>query len=204
MTRNLIRNRLTSNGHNLIGIGNGSSTFTNGVNGDLVGSTNAPLDAKLGPLADNGGPTLTLALLAGSPAIDAGSDGNCSPTDQRGEPRPAGLHCDIGAFELDNPPVAICRDVTVSLVSGCTTNVSIDDGSFDPDTGDTVTLSQSPPGPYPVGITTVTLTATDGIGATEFLYRNGDRCGRHSAKYHMPGEQNSVGYIAGWSGCHIC
>jgi hypothetical protein len=58
-------------------------------------------DAMLGPLADNGGPTETHALLAGSPAIDAGSS-DCPPpaTDQRGVLRPQGAACDIGAFEL--------------------------------------------------------------------------------------------------------
>jgi hypothetical protein len=67
---------------------------------------------------------------------------------------------------LDNPPVAICKNVTISLASGCATNVSVNNGSFDPDAGDTITLSQSPPGPYPRGVTTVTLTVTDGVGAT--------------------------------------
>jgi hypothetical protein len=53
----------------------------------------------LAPLADNGGPTQTMALLAVSPALDAGN--NCPPTDQRGLPRPQGPGCDIGAFELE-------------------------------------------------------------------------------------------------------
>jgi len=60
--------------------------------GDLPGV--APL---LGPLANNGGPTDTHALLAGSPALDAG--GTCPATDQRGVTRPQGPACDIGAFE---------------------------------------------------------------------------------------------------------
>ncbi len=54
--------------------------------------------AKVGPLANNGGPMLTHALLDGSPAIDAGS-ANCPPTDQRGIGRPQGAACDIGAYE---------------------------------------------------------------------------------------------------------
>jgi hypothetical protein len=65
--------------------------------GDLPGV--APL---LGPLANNGGPTDTHALLAGSPAIDAG--GICAPTDQRGVTRPQGPACDIGAFEAPATP----------------------------------------------------------------------------------------------------
>jgi predicted outer membrane repeat protein len=55
--------------------------------------------AQIGPLQDNGGPTLTHALLAGSPAIDAGGAANCPTTDQRGVARPQGATCDIGAYE---------------------------------------------------------------------------------------------------------
>jgi hypothetical protein len=57
-------------------------------------------DPKLGPLADNGGPTLTMALLPGSPAIDAGNTSLAPATDQRGVPRPFSLAADIGAFEF--------------------------------------------------------------------------------------------------------
>jgi len=89
----------------LVGASDGSFGFTNGVNGDLVGSTNAPLDAVLGPLADNGGPTLTMALLHGSPALDAGDDALLQrpynlKTDQRGFARKSGAHVDMGAFEF--------------------------------------------------------------------------------------------------------
>jgi hypothetical protein len=61
-------------------------------------------DPLLGSLANNGGPTRTFALLAGSPAIDAGDDATCnaapvSGLDQRGIARPQGAHCDIGAYE---------------------------------------------------------------------------------------------------------
>jgi len=50
--------------------------------------------------ADNGGPTLTSALLFGSPAIDAGDNSTCASTDQRGAHRPVGPKCDLGAFEF--------------------------------------------------------------------------------------------------------
>jgi CSLREA domain-containing protein len=62
-------------------------------------------DPLLGPLADNGGGTDTMALGPGSPAIDAG--GNCPPpaTDQRGIARPLGAACDIGAFEAAAVPL---------------------------------------------------------------------------------------------------
>jgi hypothetical protein len=68
--------------------------------GDLSG-----IDAKLGPLQDNGGLTLTHALLAGSPAVDAGDNATCPTTDQRGVARPVDGDqdgtdvCDIGAYE---------------------------------------------------------------------------------------------------------
>lgn len=56
-------------------------------------------DPKLGALSDNGGATRTMALLAGSPAIDAITNVVCLATDQRGVARPQGGGCDIGAFE---------------------------------------------------------------------------------------------------------
>ncbi len=92
-------------------IGGKSSGLTNGVSGNLVGVTK-PL---LGTLADNGGPTETVALLAGSPAIDAGAASFAIPsgtitapaTDQRGALRgPGGLNAgtaiDIGAYEASS------------------------------------------------------------------------------------------------------
>ena len=54
----------------------------------------------LGALANNGGPTRTLALVAGSSAIDAAGDCTVT-TDQRGVARPQGAACDIGAYEVD-------------------------------------------------------------------------------------------------------
>ena len=67
-------------------------------------------DPLLGPLADNGGPTMTLAPLPGSPAIDRGDPVNFPAFDQRGEPRPAAggvcpqiLRPDIGAVEAQRP-----------------------------------------------------------------------------------------------------
>ena len=87
--------------NNLIGTG-GSRGLTNGVNGNIVGIA----DPKLGPLADNGGPNQTMALLPGSQAIDAGSnalalgpDGKPLLTDQRGYARIVNGIVDIGAYE---------------------------------------------------------------------------------------------------------
>jgi hypothetical protein len=90
----------TSLGHNLVGITGNSMGLVNGVNGDLVGTVAAPIDALLGPLTNNGGATYTMALLPSSPAIDAGDDA-LTGTDQRGVVRKCGQHVDIGAYELD-------------------------------------------------------------------------------------------------------
>ena len=62
------------------------------------GSDLVVTDAGLDSLADNGGPTLTHALLTGSPAIDAADDAVCPATDQRGVARVAA--CDVGSFEF--------------------------------------------------------------------------------------------------------
>ncbi len=89
--------QVTTLGHNIDG--DGTCGFTGP--GDQTG-----VDPLVGPLADNGGQTLTHALLDGSPAIDRGDDGACPPLDQRGTARPAdgdgvgGAVCDIGAFEV--------------------------------------------------------------------------------------------------------
>ena len=61
------------------------------------------VDPLLGPLQNNGGPTLTHALLLGSPAIDAGDDGAAPGTDQRGISRPQEVATDIGAYEFERP-----------------------------------------------------------------------------------------------------
>jgi beta-glucanase (GH16 family) len=64
-----------------------------------VASDRIVADALLGPLADNGGPTPTHALLPGSPAHDAADAAFCLALDQRGAPRPQGAACDAGSYE---------------------------------------------------------------------------------------------------------
>jgi hypothetical protein len=78
----------------------GNNVFTDGTCFP-VGSDKIVGSPGLEPLADNGGPTLTHALLAGSPAIDAANAATCPPTDQRGVARPQGAGCDVGAFEYE-------------------------------------------------------------------------------------------------------
>jgi CSLREA domain-containing protein len=69
------------------------------VTGDEECMAGPVADPKLGPLQDNGGPTDTFALQAGSAAIDAASAPGCPPFDQRGVARPVGGPCDAGSFE---------------------------------------------------------------------------------------------------------
>ena len=81
--------------------------FTNGENGDIIGTLENPIDPLLGELQDNGGATPTQALLEGSPAIDTGSNPNNLETDQRGSgfDRTVGEATDIGAFEVQTDTV---------------------------------------------------------------------------------------------------
>jgi hypothetical protein len=90
----------------------GTSNNVWGVMADLghnLSSDNTPVwssgtslnntDPRLLPLATNGGPTLTMALRAGSPALNTANCASTPPTDQRGVARPDGPGCDIGAYE---------------------------------------------------------------------------------------------------------
>ncbi len=80
------------------------------------------MDFGLSVLADNGGPTPTIALLTGSSLIDAGDNPICanSPVnnlDQRGVTRPQGAACDIGAYESYDGPISPGETVRVSVDS---------------------------------------------------------------------------------------
>jgi parallel beta-helix repeat protein len=90
-----------SNGNNLVGATNGTSGW---VSSDLTGTSAQPLNPVLAPLGNYGGPIQTMALLPGSPAIDAGSNALIpagATTDQRGLSRIVNGVVDIGAFESE-------------------------------------------------------------------------------------------------------
>jgi uncharacterized repeat protein (TIGR01451 family) len=101
-------------------IDNGNTCGFSG-NNDLINT-----DALLGPLADNGGPTLTFLPLTGSPAIDGAgiSNPNCPADDQRGFTRPQDgngdtvASCDIGAVEvqLNNIDLTIVKQTNATVV----------------------------------------------------------------------------------------
>jgi CSLREA domain-containing protein len=108
-------------------IDQGASCWSTSVSGDLQNT-----DPMVGTPADNGGPTLTMALLPGSPAIDRVPVGSCVDqqpmpqpvtSDQRGTARPQGSACDSGAFEVvqtapPSPPASPPSAVAPSGITG--------------------------------------------------------------------------------------
>jgi hypothetical protein len=140
---------------------------------------------KLGPLANNGGPTFTHALMAGSPAIDAGDDSVVDPmgtymltTDQRGNgfPRKVCTHVDIGAYEFGGgvAPTVNCPNnistfsdpgTSTASVSFNVTASDLCDGALTP----TCKIGGTPitsPHVFPAGVTTVTCSATNSQSLT--------------------------------------
>jgi large repetitive protein len=132
-----IRNTIIANNLNVSGASDAncyihpdatpSFSGTNIANGNCA-TDPAILDTNpmLGPLANNGGPTKTYAVLLGSPAIDAGT--LCSEaTDQRYVVRNQGASCDIGAFEFNDygrftitigPNIAVSQKTGIAMVTG--------------------------------------------------------------------------------------
>jgi predicted outer membrane repeat protein len=109
-----------SDGYNFDG--DGTCLDTGGLlAGDVRGTTTTPLNAKLAPLADNGGATLTRKPMPGSPLIDRGSPAlTCPSTDQRGVARPIDgdgngtKACDKGSVEAPVlPPKLTVKGVKV-------------------------------------------------------------------------------------------
>ena len=110
---------IQSGGYNLLGDSAGC------VLNEDPATSRIDVDPKLGPLADNGGATLTHAVLdnfspaagSASPATPGSGSGACETTDQRGVARPGGQRCDIGAYEspyLPAPPLS-CNGLTATI-----------------------------------------------------------------------------------------
>jgi hypothetical protein len=192
---------LTSGGYNLVGSGDGCG-LTNGVNGDQVGTSSSPIDPLLGPLQNNGGPTLTMMPLPGSPAIDAVAAAACQVgVDQRGSPRPDEAAdngtCDIGAYESGplasstaTPTATPTQTPTSSATPTATPTASatplptgtivVATGTVDPSGGQ---LSGTLPSGEPIAVvfpsgavsTTVTVTITALGGAPPVTPPDGDQ-----------------------------
>lgn len=100
-----------SNGYNLDDANDCGFTGT----GDIRGA-----NPNLSTLAANGGPTQTMALPAGSPAVNSANPQDCVATDQRGVARPQGPRCDIGAYELKIETPTTSTPVPAPPVTGGT------------------------------------------------------------------------------------
>ena len=142
-----------------------------GLNGTGDKQNTNPL---IGPLQNLGGPTDTRPLLAGSPAIDAGNNSTCFPTDQRGVSRPQGSRCDIGAFEaavtldtvIDTAPPSRTRDRTPTFTfssnqPGTTFECSLNSSPFAPCTSP-LSLPELPAGTH-----TLEIRARDAAGTVD-------------------------------------
>jgi hypothetical protein len=103
---------LQSDGYNIIG--NNADAVISTQPTDQIGTPAAPIDPLLGPLTHNGGPTLTLALESGSPAIDHGNPATSGPEDQRGYGR-VGVP-DVGAFEFGGVATTLANISTRAFV----------------------------------------------------------------------------------------
>jgi hypothetical protein len=140
--------------YNLIGNGSGGLSTSNH---NLLGWSAHPLNPLLAPLGNYGGPTQTMALLPGSPAIDAGNRAYGGSTDQRGKARVGAR--DIGAFES--------QGFIVNVSSGNNQSASIY-GAFADPLVVSVTANNSVE-PVASGIITFTAPAS---GASAFLGGN--------------------------------
>jgi hypothetical protein len=158
-------------GHQDIAVGNCGTGNVSVLRGNGTGSFSAPL------------------------TFPAGSGDSCrlASADLDGDGRPdlvassqLGLAVLLNNSESPKtPPVAVCHNVTVAAGPSCKANASIDGGSFDPQ-GEALTLTQSPSNPYSLGLTPVTLTATNTGGESA-------RCnGQVTVADNTPPQINSI------------
>jgi hypothetical protein len=143
----------------LIGDATGATILNNPIIGSRIGSAGSPINPLLGPLADNGGATKTHALLAGSPAINAGNPSaragifGVPQYDQRGLPfgRVSGGRIDMGAFESrtnmpgDFSGNGVIDSVDIDLLAAAAAN-DPSNVAYDLNGDGSVTYSVSPAG----------------------------------------------------------
>jgi CSLREA domain-containing protein len=173
-----------SGGYNLVGNADNSTGFS--AVGDKTGSGASPLNAFLGTLANNGGPTITHALLPGSPAINAGSNANLSadtfdldgdgntaepvPFDQRGFARITNSNVDIGAFESRGFTIAAAggtpQSATIMTAFSSPLSATVSSSFGETVAGGVVTFTapgNGASGTFPAGMISAT-TAINGSG----------------------------------------
>ncbi len=152
----------------------------------------------LGPLADNGGPTLTCALLPGSPALDAGVAVPGVTTDQRGVPRTQGSAPDIGAFESRGFTLDVISGNYQSTLAGATFAVplvvTVASPYGEPVIGGQVTFVSPPTGADftgnpatigPNGQASVAATAAGGVGTYTVTARTSAGAGAGGASFSL-------------------
>jgi CSLREA domain-containing protein len=173
---------LTSEGYNLV-----QTIFGCTIEGDATGNITG-VSANLGPLQDNGGPTLTHALQAGSPAIDAGNPSGCVDynnvaltIDQRGFARPidgdgdGNARCDMGAFERlssgtptpTNTPTATNTATPTRTPTSTSTHTATPTNTPSPSPTSTSTATQTPTA---TATHTATPTNTSTVTPNHWLY----------------------------------
>ncbi len=202
---------VTSEGYNLSDDASCTTFFTQP--GDL-NSTAAGLDP--GGLKANGGPTQTIALLSGSPAVDAipmspinyctDTGGNPVTTDQNGSTRPQGSGCDIGAVEVPGTQVAGQTSQTLSFTQGAPATANYTSTfpvAAQSSSGLTVTLSVDSPSSSVCalgtpgvagGVTSATVTMLSGTGTcTIFAIQSGNATYSAASLQHTSAAAQQIG-----------
>ena len=157
--------------NNLIGAIGPAGGFSNGSNGDQVGTTGSPLDPLLTALQDNGGDTLSYALTVDSPALDAGNSNGAAVFDQSGGVRnrdgdyDGTFAVDIGAVEFFNETATFTVDTTADTFDASLGNDLAEDEDGNISLRSAIEESNSTSGEariaVPAGTYTLTRTGTD-------------------------------------------
>ena len=145
-----------------------------------VGNQTWVANPGLGVLANNGGPTQTIALLAGSPAIGAGSvalavdaNGNPLTTDQTGNPRITNGYVDIGAYEVQSNPTAPSTPIDLVATAGngsVTLNWAASSGAASYNIYRSAASGAEGSTPYQTGITATSFTDTGLTNGAVYYY----------------------------------
>jgi hypothetical protein len=155
-----ILSRNTSGSGNFIGVNDGNEAGLSPANGNQIGTPAMPLNADLGPLQDNGGPTPTELPLPGSPVIHTGVAAATPPgvtTDQRGFPRTTNGMVDVGAVESQQTSSGIDFDA-LGAYRPSDGSWSLDSNGTmgfqpgDPPAGDRLIFNFTTPGPNVVPV----------------------------------------------------
>jgi hypothetical protein len=188
----------SGSGFNLIGDGTKMTGISNGVNGNQVGTSKSPIKALLAALGNYGGPTQTLALLPGSPALDAGSnalDGGVS-TDQRGVARIINGTVDIGAFESQGFTVTITggnnQSAQVNTAFAAPLAVTVSSAAGEPVAGGVVTFTA--PGSGASAILSATTATLNSSGQASVTAKANGTAGSYTVNASAGGANAPAGF----------